>query len=112
MVNEHHSVIAAEVTIDSPDFGHLEPMIAAAERELEAIGVTERPQVALADAGYWHQVQMQNIAARGIQVLVPPDASSEPIRVPAGAGCSKASSGVSSIADANRSSSRYSLTRS
>lgn len=68
-------MIAAEVTIDSPDFGHLEPMVAAAERELEAIGVTERPQVALADAGYWHQVQMQNIAVRGTQVLVPPDAS-------------------------------------
>jgi hypothetical protein len=75
VVDENHVVIAAEVTVDSPDFGHLEPMVAAAERELEAIGVTERPQVALADAGYWHQVQMQNIAARGTQVLVPPDAS-------------------------------------
>jgi hypothetical protein len=64
-VNDGQVVIAAELTTDSPDFGHLEPMIAAAERELEAIGVTERPQVALADAGYWHQVQMQNIAARG-----------------------------------------------
>lgn len=50
-------------------------MIAAAERELEAIGVSDRPVVALADAGCWHQVQMQNIAARGTQVLVPPDAS-------------------------------------
>ncbi|HEY2202818.1 MAG TPA: hypothetical protein VGH56_13105 [Solirubrobacteraceae bacterium] len=39
------------------------------------MGATERPQVALADAGYWHQAQMQNIAARGTQVLVPPDAS-------------------------------------
>lgn len=75
VVNENHIVIAAEVTIDSPDFGHLEPMIAAAERELEAIGVTQKPAVALADAGYWHQVQMQSVAARGIQVLVPPDAS-------------------------------------
>lgn len=75
VVNENHIVLAAEVTIDSPDFGHLEPMIAATERELEAIGISEKPGVALADAGYWHQVQMQNIAARGIQVLVPPDAS-------------------------------------
>ena len=75
VVNENHIVLAAEVTIDSPDFGHLEPMIVAAERELEAIGVTDHPQVALADAGYWHQLQMQNIAARGTQVLVPPDAS-------------------------------------
>jgi transposase len=75
VVNENHIVIAAEITIDSSDFGHLEPMIIAAENELEAIGINEKPQVALADAGYWHQVQMQNIAARGIQVLVPPDAS-------------------------------------
>jgi transposase len=75
VVNENHIVIAAEITIDSPDFGHLEPMITAAERELEAIGISERPQVALGDAGYWHQVQMQNIAAGGTPVLVPPDAS-------------------------------------
>src|SRR5436305_4818123 len=52
VVNENHIVLAAEVTIDSPDFGHLEPMVGAAERELEAIGVTEKPGVALADAGY------------------------------------------------------------
>jgi Transposase DDE domain len=75
VVNENHIVLAAEVTVDSPDFGHLEPMIAAAERELEAIGVPDRPGVAPADAGYWHQVPMQKIAARGTQVLVPPEAS-------------------------------------
>jgi transposase len=75
VVNENHIVIAAEVTTGTSDFGHLEPMITAAERELEAIGITEKPQVALADAGYWHQAQMQRIAARGVQVLVPPDSS-------------------------------------
>jgi transposase len=75
VVNENHIVIAAEVTTGTSDFGHLEPMVEAAERELEAIGITDKPQVALADAGYWHQAQLQNIAARGIQVLVPPDAS-------------------------------------
>ncbi len=75
VVNENHIVLAAEVTSDSPDFGHLEPMITATERQLEAIGVTETPQVTLADAGYWHQVQMQKVAARGLPVLVPPDAS-------------------------------------
>jgi transposase len=75
VVNENRVVIAAEVTVDSPDFGHLQPMIAAVERELQAIGISEKPGVALADAGYWHQIQMQNIAARGIPVLVPPDAS-------------------------------------
>jgi hypothetical protein len=72
--NEHQIVIAAEVTVDSPDFGHLEPMVDAAQAELAAAGVTEAPGVVLADAGYWHQAQMENIVNRGIQVIVPPDA--------------------------------------
>jgi hypothetical protein len=32
--NEHQIVVAAELTAYSPDFGHLGPMVAAAEREL------------------------------------------------------------------------------
>jgi hypothetical protein len=31
--------------------------------------------VVVADAGYWHQAQMEDIVTRGIQVLVPPDAN-------------------------------------
>ena len=49
-------------------------MIQATERELSNIGVEERPEVILADAGYWHQDQMDEIVSRGIQVLIPPDA--------------------------------------
>jgi hypothetical protein len=67
-------VIAAEVTVDPPDFGHLEPILNATQSELEAAGVNETPRVLLADAGYRHQRQMQNIINRGIQVLIPPDA--------------------------------------
>ena len=33
-----------------------------------------RPDVVLADAGYWHQRQIETVASDGIQVLVPPDA--------------------------------------
>ena len=33
-VNEHQIIVAAEVTVDSPDFGHLEPMVDATQREL------------------------------------------------------------------------------
>jgi hypothetical protein len=58
----------------APDFGHLEPMLDAAQRELDAAGVSEVPNVLLADAGYWHQQQMQRIVDRGVQVLIPPDA--------------------------------------
>jgi len=71
---ERQIVIAAEVTVDSPDFGHLEPMIAATELELAAAGVNAPPEVVLADAGYWHQAQMENITGRGTVVLIPPDA--------------------------------------
>jgi transposase len=74
VTNDAHIVIAAEVTADSPDFGHLGPMVNAAERELGVVGVTDRPDVVLADAGYWHQDQMETIVNRGIQVLIPPDA--------------------------------------
>lgn len=71
-VNDKQIVIAAEVTADSPDFGHLEPMVDATEHELEQLGV-ESPEVVLADTGYWHKRQMENIVNRGMQVLVPPD---------------------------------------
>ncbi len=74
VANEHQIVIAAEVMTVAPDFGHLEPMLDAAQRELDAAGVTEVPEVLLADAGYWHQQQMERIVDRGIQVLIPPDA--------------------------------------
>jgi hypothetical protein len=36
--------------------------------------VTDAPEVVLADAGYWHHDQIDAIAGRGIQVLIPPDA--------------------------------------
>jgi len=72
--NERQIVIAAELNADSPDFGHLDPMIRAAEAELAAAGVTERPGVVVADSGYWHQRQMDQIISRGIPVLIPPDA--------------------------------------
>ena len=67
-------MVAAEVTVDSPDFGHLDPMVEAVEAELQAAGVTDTPDVVVADAGYWQQKQMEKIVSRGIQVLIPPDA--------------------------------------
>ena len=67
-------IVAAEIAVESPDFGHLEPAVRAALRELEDAGVGQRPETVLADAGYWHIKQMENIVSDGIQVLVPPDA--------------------------------------
>ena len=75
VTNEHQVVLAAEIMVAAPDFGHLEPMVDATQRELQAAGVKETPGVLLADAGYWHQPQMERVIDRGIQVLIPPDAS-------------------------------------
>jgi transposase len=73
--NEQHLILAADVMIASPDFGHLGPMLRAALAELNAAGVTEMPAVVLADAGYWHLEQMNEITGSGIPVLIPPDSS-------------------------------------
>jgi hypothetical protein len=72
--NEQQIVIAAEVTIASSDFGHLQPMVSATQTELKAAGVTDALEVVLADAGYWHQKQMETVINDGIQILIPPDA--------------------------------------
>jgi hypothetical protein len=72
---EQQIVIAAEVTVVAPDFGSLEPMVSATLGELDRAGVGERPGVVLADAGYWHQVQMESVIDHGMQVLIPPDAA-------------------------------------
>ena len=74
VATEDQIVIAAEVTVASPDFGHLEPMISAARDELRQIGVEQPPGVVLADAGYWHQVQIERLLGDGHTVLIPPDA--------------------------------------
>ena len=72
-VNDKQIVLAAEVSISAPDFGHLKPMLDTTLKQLHEQGVTETTEVVLADAGYWHTAQMQAIEARGIEVLAPPD---------------------------------------
>jgi transposase len=75
VTTEDQIVIAAEVKIASGDFGHLEPMVAAARTELAGAGIDETPEVVLADAGFWHHVQIERLTGEGTVVLVPPDAS-------------------------------------
>ena len=73
--NERQLIVAAEVMTASPDFGHLGPMMLAARRELTAAGVSKPPEVVVADAGYWHLEQINEITGDGIPVLIPPDSS-------------------------------------
>jgi hypothetical protein len=49
-------------------------MLTAARQELEHAAITESPEIALADAGYWNEVHMDALAADGVTVLIPPDA--------------------------------------
>jgi transposase len=73
VVTEDQIVIAAEVTTEPIDFGQLAPMIAATDRELETARISDGPQVVVADAGYWNERTMDQLAIRGVAVLIPPD---------------------------------------
>jgi hypothetical protein len=75
-VNGDRITIVAEVTIDSPDFGHLEPLVNEAVGELHKVGVTELLRRIVADAGYWHKQQMEKIVAeKHSPVLILPSQS-------------------------------------
>jgi transposase len=74
-VNEHQVFLAADVMVASPDFGHLEPMLNATRSGLSRAGVKEQPEVVVADAGYWHQQQMERAMADGMTVLITPDST-------------------------------------
>jgi hypothetical protein len=67
-------IIAADVTIGGNDRALLGPMITAAASELEQAGITEPPGIVLADAGDWNGPHIDALVARGMQVLVRPDA--------------------------------------
>jgi hypothetical protein len=76
VVDEGRVVLAAEITNTPGDFSNLDPMVTAAIGELERAGVADRPQVALADAQYWNEEQMDEVIAnKHIQVLIPPDSA-------------------------------------
>jgi transposase len=66
-------IIAAEIIGNSVDYGLLEPLADAAVGELATAGISEQIDVVLADAGFWASEQIENLAARGMRPLVPPD---------------------------------------
>ena len=74
VVDENQIVLAAEITNSTVDFSQLAPMITAALGELDRAGVTDRPQIAVADAQYWNEQHIDEVIAdQHIQVLIPPD---------------------------------------
>jgi transposase len=73
VTTEQQIVIAAEVITEGVDFEQLDPMVTAAERELQGAGVKDTPGVALADAGYWSNGHIDALRERGIVPIVAPD---------------------------------------
>jgi transposase len=67
-------IVAAEVDTENIDRANLEPMVRTACDELRAAGVDQRPEVVVADAGYWKAEAIEGLVAQGIQTLVAPDA--------------------------------------
>jgi hypothetical protein len=65
VTTERQIIVAAEIAPDGLDFAQLDRMVSAAERELAETGVTGRPEVALADAGYWSNEHIDRLRKRG-----------------------------------------------
>ena len=59
-------------------------MLDQALAHLSGHGITQLPDAVVGDAGYWHTRQIEAIADRGIEVLVPPDRAAARGNVPAG----------------------------
>jgi transposase len=72
-VTEQQIIVAAEITTEGGDFEQLDPVVTAAERELQAAGVEQGPEVVLADAGYWSNDHIDALRARGVIPIVAPD---------------------------------------
>jgi transposase len=51
-VTEQQIILAAEISLDAPDFGHLEPMLDQALAHLRRHEITEQPDAVVGDAGY------------------------------------------------------------
>ena len=65
-LDESHRVdLAAEVSIDAPDFGQLEPMLDQALAHLRRNGITEQPDAFVGDAGYWHTARSTRSKEKG-----------------------------------------------
>ena len=73
VTTEDQLIVAAEITTQGGDFEQLDPMISAAEAELTGAGVKDRPEVVLADAGYWSNGHIDSLRERGVIPIVAPD---------------------------------------
>ena len=74
VVAESQVIIAADITNSAADGRQLEPMITAARRELQTLGLTDTLQTVLADNGYWNTAQISALHEQGVNPIVAPAA--------------------------------------
>jgi transposase len=82
-VTEDQLILTAEVITGGSERNTLEPLFDLTCAELEQAGIAERPEVAVADAGFWNTEQIERLAKQGIRALVNPDSGKrkEPSRI-------------------------------
>jgi hypothetical protein len=64
-------IVAAQLTQDANDLQQLDPMLKATAATLTAAGIEERPDVLLADSGYWSIANLTQIPDAP-ELLIPP----------------------------------------
>jgi hypothetical protein len=67
-------VVAVTIAQDANDKRQLQPVVEAAQRELEAAGVEQAIGEVLADTGYWNAEQMDALGDQGITTIIAPTA--------------------------------------
>jgi transposase len=70
VVTKGQIIVAAEVTQDCNDVRQLNPMLKKAQENLNAVGVEEKIETGLADAGYWSEKNIKSADPAGPDLLV------------------------------------------
>lgn len=70
LVTKDQLIVAADVTQQANDVQQLHPMLQQAREELSAAGVEEGIGLALADAGYWSEANVQKTDPEGPELLI------------------------------------------
>ena len=72
VVCDSQIIIAADITNCAADGGQLQPMISAAQAQLQSAGLPAGIAVVLADHGYWNNTQITALHDQDINALVAP----------------------------------------
>jgi transposase len=69
-VNEHQIIVAADVTDETNDQQQVRPMVEQLQQNLAAVGVTEKVQEMVADAGFFSEANVEYLAGQAIDPYI------------------------------------------